>query len=85
MEDTFKKSLVIKCVDNCSALSIDKFHDDDDYFITTYRSFQKTSLQDKFKAIYNIIFGGEVVGSEVVLSKQEFELIKNFDNDIQNS
>jgi hypothetical protein len=76
--DMTKKELLVKCGDNCSCLSIDKFDDTDKYFITFYNSYQNCGLWTKLKAIYKILLGRQIHNSEIVLSEEDFNKIKNF-------
>lgn len=78
-----ERELIVKCGDNCSCLSVDKFPDEDKYYVTVYKSYAGKSFYEKLKAIYSIIFGGEVVNAEVVLEPEDFEKLKNFADDIQ--
>ena len=71
------KELILKCKDNCSCLSIDKW-DDDDYIITMYNSYNKCGIVRRIKEIFKILSGGDVYNSEIVLSKKDFNKIKNF-------
>lgn len=74
-----EKELIVKCSDNCSCLSVDKFPDDDEYYVTVYKSYAGKSFKQKIEAIYNIIFGGDIVKAEVILAPEDFEKLKNFD------
>jgi hypothetical protein len=73
-----KKSLIVKCNDNCSALSIDKWNDDDVYYITTYKSYNATSIIGKIKDIWKIIKGLDVINNELILNDDDYQKIKNF-------
>lgn len=77
MKPETKKSLIVKCDDNCSALSIDKW-DDDVYYITTYKSYNGVSFIGKIKDIWKILKGLDVINNELVINKKEFVKIKKF-------
>lgn len=77
MKEETKKSLIVKCDDNCSALSIDKW-DDDVYYITTYKSYNGVSFIGKIKDIWKILKGLDVINNELVINKKEFVKIKKF-------
>lgn len=73
-----KTELIVKCTDNCSCLSIDKFDDEPLYFITTYKSYSTKDWRDRLVDIWNIILGHNVVDTEIVLSEEEFDKLKNY-------
>jgi hypothetical protein len=78
MEDISKKELIVKCNDNCSALSIDKWDDDDIYYITTYKSYSTKCFTEKLKDIWRIVKGEDVVGTEIVLKESDYDKIRKF-------
>lgn len=78
MKPKTEKSLIVKCNDNCSAISIDKWDDDDVYYITTYKSYNGVSFMGKIKDIWKIIKGLEVINNELILGTEEFNKIKKF-------
>lgn len=73
-----KKSLVLKCQDNCSAISIDKWGDDDTYFITTYKSYSTKSFTERIKDIWRIVKGEDVVGTELILNEEDYDKLRKF-------
>jgi len=74
-----KKEILVKCGDNCSAMSVDKFDDDEDeYFITFYNSYEDCSWFKKIKAIWKILRGRNIHNSEIILSKEEYNKLRNF-------
>jgi hypothetical protein len=78
MEESNKNELVVKCVDNCSCLSIDKWSDETDYYVTFYKSYQTMTFWYRVKDAIKILLGKDVVGTEVVLTENDFNKIKNF-------
>lgn len=78
MKPKTEKSLIVKCNDNCSALSIDKWDEDDVYYITTYKSYNGVSFMGKIKDIWKIIKGLDVINNELILDTEEFNKIKKF-------
>ena len=79
MEAETKTSLIVKCNDNCSALSIDKWDGDDVNYITTYKSYNGVSFMSKIKDIWKIIKGLDVINNELILNAEEFNKIKKFE------
>jgi hypothetical protein len=73
-----KKELIVKCNDNCSCLSVDKWDDEDTYFITTYKSYTDVSWLTRFKDIWKIIKGEDVVGTEIILKESDYDKLRNF-------
>lgn len=78
MKPKTEKSLIVKCNDNCSAISIDKWDDDGVYYITTYKSYNGVSFKGKIKDIWKIIKGLDVINNELILGTEEFNKIKKF-------
>lgn len=78
--DDNKKELIIKCVDNCSCLSIDKWDDEDDqYFLTFYSSYSdKRCFKEKIRDIFKILRGKRIYNTEIILNKEDLDKIKNF-------
>lgn len=75
MEET---KLIVKCTDNCSCLSVDKFDDEPLYFITTYKSYSKKGWRDRLVDAWNVLLGFEVVDTEIVLTEEEFNKLRKF-------
>jgi hypothetical protein len=73
-----KKSLVLKCNDNCSALSVDNWDNDDIYFITTYKSYSTKSVTDRLKDIWRIVKGEDVIGTEIILNESDYDKLRKF-------
>jgi hypothetical protein len=42
-----KSELIVKCTDNCSCMSIDKYEDEPEYYITTYKSYAVKGWRDR--------------------------------------
>jgi hypothetical protein len=78
MEESSKSELIVKCVDNCSSLSIDKWSDEQDYYVTFYKSYQTKTFWFRVKDAIKILLGKDVVGTDVVLTENDFNKIKNF-------
>jgi hypothetical protein len=78
MEETEKTEIIVKCADNCSCMSIDKWSDDSDYYVTFYKSYQTKSLWFRIKDALNILRGKDVVGTDIVLKPEDFTKLKNF-------
>jgi len=73
-----KTELIVKCTDNCSCLSVDKFDDEPLYFITTYKSYSAKDWRNRLVDIWSIILGHNVVDTEIILSEEEFNKLKNY-------
>jgi hypothetical protein len=73
-----KTEIIVKCNDNCSCLSIDKWDDEDTYFITTYKSYSNKNIINKIKDIIRIIKGYNVVDVEIILNETEFDKLRKF-------
>jgi hypothetical protein len=78
MEETERTEIIVKCVDGCSCLSIDKWSDEQDYYVTFYKSYQSKTLWYRFKDALNVLLGKDVVGTDIVLTENDFNKIKNF-------
>lgn len=73
-----KKELIVKCEDNCSCISFDKWLDEEDYYVTFYKSYQGSSFLSKIKDMWKILRGKNVIGFEVILKEDDFTKIRNF-------
>jgi hypothetical protein len=73
-----KKELIVKCTDNCSCLSIDKFEDETQYYVTTYKSYKSSSWAARLLDIWRILLGINVVDAELILSEEDFEKIRQY-------
>lgn len=73
-----KTELVVKCADNCSCLSIDKFEDEPMYYITTYKSYATKGWRDRLVDVWRVILGCNVVDVEIILTQEEFDKLKNY-------
>ncbi len=73
-----KKEIMVKCVDNCSCLSVDKFDDENNYYITFYKSYGKKRFSFRLKDALNTLLGKDVIGTEIILSEEDFNKLKNF-------
>lgn len=63
----------INCECNNEILRVTKFDDEDSYYLTVYSYHaDKYSLWDRLKAL----FGGRIITCDVILSKENFELLK---------
>jgi hypothetical protein len=73
-----KTELIIKCSDNCSCISVDKFEDEPEYFITTYRSYKSKGWRDRIMDAWVILLGGDVVDIEIVLYEEDFDKFRKY-------
>lgn len=73
-----EKSVTVKCVDNCSAVTLTKWSHEQEYELTLYKSYRE-GFWERFKQVFSYAFlGREAIFGELVLTKDEFEKIKNF-------
>ena len=79
-----KKELIVKCVDNCSCLSVDKYDDCGDHYITLYKSYSGKSFWFRLKDIWKILVGDRVSSFDIVLSGEDFSKIKRFNSEKEN-
>jgi hypothetical protein len=73
-----RKQLIVKCTDNCSCLSVDKWDDEKEYMITTYKSYATKGWKSKLSDIWKIIKGDNVVDTELILFEEDFNKLRNF-------
>jgi len=63
-------------------MSVDCWDEEDDlekeYFITFYNSYENRGFITKIKTIWKIIIGKRIYNSDLVLSEEEFNKIRNF-------
>jgi len=74
-----KSELIVKCTDNCSCMSIDKYEDEPEYYITTYKSYAVKGWRDRLIDAWSVLLGGRVVDTEIILSEEDFDKIRNYD------
>lgn len=77
-----KTEVIIKCADNCSCMSVDKWDDDEEYFITFYNAYYDSTFGKKLGDIWKIIRGRQISTSELVVSKEDYEKLRNFNKDL---
>lgn len=77
-----KDSVIVKCTDNCSCMSIDKFNDEPYYYVTYYSSYGGTSLWYRIKSAWKVLKGGSVVNNELVLEPEDFQKILDFNKKV---
>jgi hypothetical protein len=73
-----RNQLIVKCADNCSCLSVDKWADEKEYTVTTYKSYATKGWKSKLSDIWKIIKGDNVVDTELILSEEDFNKLRNF-------
>ena len=76
MEDS--NNILIKCVDNCSCVSLDKFKDEDAYYLTFYTSFEGKSLIERLKNVWDFIKGKDLTSREIIIKEKDFDKIRTF-------
>lgn len=77
-ENQGRTEIIVKCVDNCTCLSVDKFDDSTDYYITFYKSHGKKSLWGRIKSAWKTIKGDNEDLNEIVLTHDDYERLKKF-------
>jgi len=73
-----KKELIVKCTDNCSCLSIDKYEDEPEYYITTYRSYATKRWRDRLINAWSVLLGDNIIDTEMILSEEDFNKIRQY-------
>ena len=78
VENNERSEVIVKCVDNCTCMSVDKFNDDTDYYITFYKSYGNKSLWGRVKEAWKTIRGLNSDLNEIVLTKEDYQKLRNF-------
>jgi hypothetical protein len=73
-----RTEIIVKCKDNYSCLSVDKYDNENDYYITTYKSYSTKSFSERLEDIWRIIKGESVVDTELVLTEEDYNKLINF-------
>lgn len=77
--DDKRTEVIVKCKDNCSCLSIDKFdNESDDYFITIFKSYSTKNFIERLKDIFRILTGKSVIDFEIILTNEDLDKLRNF-------
>ena len=64
--------------ESVSDMSVDKFNDDTDYYITFYKTYGNKSLWGRVKEAWKTIRGLNSDLNEIVLTKEDYQKLKNF-------
>ena len=78
VENNERSEVIVKCVDNCTCMSVDKFNDDTDYYITFYKTYGNKSLWGRVKEDWKTIRGLNSDLNEIVLTKEDYQKLRNF-------
>ena len=78
VENNERSEVFVKCVDICSCMSVDKFNDDTDYYITFYKTYGNKSLWGRVKEAWKTIRGLNSDLNEIVLTKEDYQKLRNF-------
>ena len=78
VENNERSEVIVKCVDNCTCMSVDKFNDDTDYYITFYKTYGNKSLWGRVKEALKTIRGLNSDLNEIVLTKEDYQKLRNF-------
>lgn len=74
-----KKELFIQCECQGEVLKIDKWEDDEEYYITVFKySFPDISFFSRIKYAWSVLCGRGIGTADLVLSKENFNKIKKF-------
>lgn len=76
-EEPTKKSVIVKCTDNCSCMSVDKWSDEDEYSITFYKSLEK-SFWHRLKEGIRYILGDDIISTDIILDEGEYNKLRKF-------
>lgn len=72
------KELTIKCTDNCTVLSIDKWSDEEYYFLTFYKN-HKPSFWYRLKQAFKYAFKGErMLLADIIVKEEDFNKLREF-------
>jgi len=76
-----KKEIIVKCVDNCSCLSVDKDTTGDmsDYYVTLYRSYSGKGFWFRVRDAWKALIGKNLSTWDMVLTEEEFNRLRNFE------
>lgn len=62
-------------------MAIAKWDDENEYFITFYKSYEN-SFWYRFKEAFKYVFlGKDIIGTELILEEKDFGRLRNFNND----
>ena len=76
---TKRTEVLVKCGDNCSAMSVDRFDGEgEEYYVTFYNSYEDCSWFKKIKTIWKVLKGRNIHNSEIILSPEEYNKLRNF-------
>jgi hypothetical protein len=73
-----KKEVVVKCDDNCSCVSIDKWVDEPEYYITFYKSYENKPLWFRIADAIKVIRGKSISRGGMVIYDKDFDKLRNF-------
>ncbi len=74
-----KKELFIECNCHGEILKIDKFEDEEEYYLTVFKySFPSISFFRRIKYALDVLRGKGIITSDLVLSPENFNKIKKF-------
>jgi hypothetical protein len=59
-------------------MSIDKYEDEPEYYITTYKSYAVKGWRDRLIDDWSVLLGGRVVDTEIILSEEDFNKIRQY-------
>lgn len=78
LKESEKRELIVKCTDNCSCVSVDKWSDEDFYYLTFYKSYTEKGLWFRLKKAFKVLMGRDIIGAELVLEEEDFNKIRKF-------
>jgi hypothetical protein len=59
-------------------MSVDKFNDETDYYVTFYKSYGNKSFWGRVKEAWKTIRGLNSHSNEIVLTQEDYKRLKNF-------
>lgn len=73
-----KKELFIQCECQGEILKIDKFEDEQEYYLTVFKyHFPSLSFLHRIKYAWKVLKGEGIRTADIVLSQENFNILKN--------
>lgn len=74
-----EKELLVSCNCKSEVLGLTRFEDEEEVYLTVYKYYSvSTSFFARLKMAIKIFTDGKLAVSDVIISKENFEKIKNF-------
>lgn len=73
-----KTELIVKCIDNCSCVSVDKWDDEQEYYFTFFKSYSKKKFWERVKDMFKVLKGDDVHTHEIILNEEDYEKLRTY-------